>query len=59
MGTIEKGKVSLDLINTWNYGYVGEFYIGSGSPQKIRAMFDTGSANSWILSKEANDVKFN
>ena len=22
-------------------------------PQKVRAIFDTGSANPWILSKEA------
>ena len=57
MGTIGKDKVSLDLVNTMNYGYVGEFHIGSGSPQKIRAMFDTGSANSWIMSKQALDSK--
>ena len=51
MGTISEDRVTLDLVNTWNYGYIGEFYLGTGSPQKIRAMFDTGSANSWILSK--------
>ena len=32
--------------------YIGELYIGSGKPQKVRALFDTGSANPWILSKE-------
>ena len=57
MGTIGEDRVALDLVNTWNYGYIGEFYLGTGSPQKIRVMFDTGSANSWILSKQALDVK--
>ena len=26
--------------------------MGSGTPQKVRAIFDTGSANPWILSKQ-------
>ena len=56
MGTIGQGEVTMELENTENMGYVGEFYLGSGSPQKIRALFDTGSANSWILSKEAVDL---
>ena len=35
--------------------YIGELYIGSGdTPQKVRAIFDTGSANPWILSKQGN-----
>ena len=56
MGTISEDKVTMDLVNTYNYGYIGEFYLGSGSPQKNRVMFDTGSANSWILSKQARDL---
>ena len=48
--SIEQGKVRLDMKNTYNYGYIGEFHLGSGEPQKIRALFDTGSANSWIRS---------
>ena len=40
-------------------GYIGEFHLGSGTPQKIRAIFDTGSANSWILSKEASEKMSN
>lgn len=31
---------------------MGTFYVGSNQ-QPIRAIFDTGSANSWILGKEA------
>ena len=27
-------------------------YIGTGTPQKLRVIFDTGSANPWILSTE-------
>ena len=54
--TIGQGEVAMTLDNTENMGYVGEFYLGSESPQKIRALFDTGSANSWILSKEAGEI---
>ena len=54
--TIGQGEVVMTLDNTENMGYVGEFYLGSESPQKIRALFDTGSSNSWILSKEAGDI---
>ena len=54
---IGEGKARVDLANNWNYGYIGEFHLGSGTPQKIRAMFDTGSANSWIRSTEANSRK--
>lgn len=52
----------MPLTNNNNYGYVGEFYLGSvgsstdestGSLQKIRILLDTGSANSWIRSKQA------
>jgi len=32
--------------------YIGELYMGTGTPQKVRVNFDTGSANPWILSKE-------
>ena len=52
-GTIGNDHVSMPLDNMWNFGYIGEFYLGSGTPQKTRALFDTGSANSWIISKEA------
>ena len=47
----------MDLDNAYNFGYIGEFYLGTGEPQKIRVMLDTGSANSWIMSKEALDKK--
>lgn len=42
----------MDLENEWNYGYTGTLYLGSDK-QPIRAIFDTGSANSWILSVDA------
>ena len=50
--SIQDGRVDMDLNNEWNFGYIGTFYLGSNK-QPIRAIFDTGSANSWILSKEA------
>ena len=51
MGTVGSDHVRMSLDNMWNFGYVGEFYLGSGEPQLIRVLFDTGSANSWIISK--------
>ena len=48
----------MDLNNEWNFGYTGTFYLGSNK-QPIRAIFDTGSANSWILSKQAVKDKSN
>lgn len=54
--------VMMALENNNNYGYMGEFWLGStggaadscsGELQKIRILLDTGSANSWIMSKKA------
>jgi hypothetical protein len=42
----------LDVYNKWNVAYTAEIYIGS-PPQPIRAVFDTGSANAWVISSEA------
>ena len=53
MGLVEHGEVTMDMKNDKNIGYAAEFYLGTGKPQKIRAMFDTGSANSWVLTAEA------
>ena len=48
------GSVKMALDNAYNFGYIGEFYLGSGAGQtRIRTMLDTGSANSWIVSKES------
>ena len=52
---IGQNEVTMNLQNKYNMGYTGEFHLGSENPQKIRVMFDTGSANSWILSAEAVD----
>lgn len=50
----------MEMKNNLNFGYTGMIYMGSNL-QPIRAIFDTGSANSWILSKnavQANSKKF-
>jgi hypothetical protein len=51
----EEGHFALDMDNQMNYSYVAELYLGN-PPQKIKALFDTGSANAWIISQEAVDA---
>jgi hypothetical protein len=43
------------LENHWNYNYVGIFEIGT-PPKKIRAIFDTGSTNQWVLSSQCENL---
>ena len=52
LGQLANVEVKEPLANSQNLSYIGELYIGSGTPQKVRCIFDTGSANPWILSKE-------
>ena len=52
LGMLRDVQVKEPLTNSQNLSYIGELYIGSGTPQKVRAIFDTGSANPWILSKQ-------
>jgi len=47
---------SVALKNFANTNYIGEIQIGN-PPQKIRALFDTGSANSWVLSTDCRNAK--
>ena len=54
MVAIEDGEVMLDAINNFNFAYTSNLHIGT-PPQTINCLFDTGSANAWILSKEAVD----
>ena len=41
----------VSLKNYQNANYVGVVEIGN-PPQPVRAVFDTGSANTWVLSSE-------
>lgn len=41
------------MFNSDDMAYMADIYVGS-PPQKIRALFDTGSANTWILNKKAH-----
>jgi hypothetical protein len=53
---ITDNGVGVLLDNNKNLSYQGTIYLGSGELQPIRAIFDTGSANPWILSKEAAEL---
>ena len=39
----------MQMFNDQDQAYMADIYIGT-PPQKIRAIFDTGSSNSWILN---------
>jgi hypothetical protein len=39
--------------NINNNIYIGEVFVGN-PPQTIRAVFDTGSTNTWILNKSVD-----
>ena len=47
-------RVREELNNESNIAYMGDLYFGS-PPQKIRAIFDTGSANPWVITKNARE----
>ena len=53
---VTENSVGVQLDNNHNVSYEGTIYLGSGEElQPVRAVFDTGSANPWILSKRAVD----
>ena len=45
-------KICLVQNNSHDAGYASTIYIGT-PPQKMRALFDTGSSNTWVLNKAA------
>jgi hypothetical protein len=45
----------MKLENNSNFNYVATLSVGT-PPQEVRAIMDTGSANTWIISKEAADA---
>lgn len=59
---INNDHVLMPLTNNQNYGYIGKFWVGSGEPQEIKILLDTGSANSWISGFDKDlttDATFN
>lgn len=44
-------KVHLFQENLEDNAYISEIFVGN-PPQKIRALFDTGSTNTWILNSK-------
>lgn len=46
---VQGGKVVVDLADRYNTAYMGTIHVGS-PPQTVRALFDTGSANTWVFS---------
>ena len=47
----EKVTSHIEQQNLSDTAYVSDIFVGN-PPQKIRALFDTGSANTWILNKK-------
>jgi hypothetical protein len=41
----------MKMINHHDMAYYGEIEVGT-PPQKIIAVFDTGSSNTWVLNKK-------
>jgi hypothetical protein len=46
----EKSSVHIQQVNLEDNAYISDMYVGN-PPQKIRALFDTGSTNTWVLNK--------
>lgn len=44
-------EVRLAQTNLEDNAYISEVFVGN-PPQKIRALFDTGSTNTWVLNKK-------
>ena len=40
-------------MNIQDFSYISDVFVGN-PPQKIRAIFDTGSSNAWILNKNCH-----
>ena len=47
----EVQTICLDLKNEQDMAYMAEIAVGN-PPQKIIALFDTGSSNTWILNSD-------
>jgi len=49
----EKVTAHIQQQNLEDNAYVSDLFVGN-PPQKIRALFDTGSTNTWILNKNTD-----
>ena len=46
-------QTHLEQQNLFNNAYVSDIFIGN-PPQKVRALFDTGSSNLWVLNAKTD-----
>ena len=51
----EANTLCLSMTNDHDMSYLAEFSIGN-PPQKMRALFDTGSSNTWVLNAKVKNV---
>lgn len=49
-------RFCLQLQNDHDSAYIAEIYVGT-PPQKLRALFDTGSSNTWVLNTKVFNGK--
>ena len=47
-------RPKINMTNKSNLAYIGEISVGT-PPVKLKASFDTGSSNTWVLTKKALD----
>lgn len=45
------GKLAIQQDNLEDFAYVSDIYVGN-PPQKLRALYDTGSTNTWVLNQK-------
>ena len=45
----------LGMINNHDQSYLADIFVGT-PPQKLRAVFDTGSSNTWVLNSKVKRI---
>lgn len=52
----QSGDISVDILNHDNVQYMSYVCIGN-PPQRVKAVFDTGSSNMWVFKPTSKKTK--